>query len=202
MLNCGRKLPLFFQRACRFSTVLNPKLLSPTLKTGVEETFDEGIALKQLQQEYFTAPESSSLYAVRSGSYIQVSDDIVSKCVPEGLGGEIIDEFKFSHKKMWMVRDATKIICNLLDNFKDDANSSSSLSNDIVSFTPAQFNGKAEWDSAQLQISNNGKDVLKGIVQSVDGNAAESYFKAVKDSGIPNKIMLTGKHHFPYILFF
>lgn len=199
MLNYSRKLPAFIQRACKFSTILNPKIVTPNLKTSVEETADEGAALKQLHHDYFIAPENSNLYAVRSGSYMQVPDNIISTTVPEGLGGEITDEFKFSHKKQWMIRDATKIICHILDNFQSDTKSSTSLSNDILPFSPTQFSGKPEWESAKLQISLNGRDVLKGTAQSNDGNVPESYFKALKDTSVPNKIMLTGKDFFSLV---
>lgn len=195
MLNHSRKLPVLFQRSVRLFSTLNAKLTHLNLKSTTEEACDDGQALMQLHQDYFSSSDSSQLYNLRSGTYVQVPEDIGSKFVPEGLGGEIDDEFKFAHKKMWMIRDTTKIICRILDDHKNKTDTISSSSLEPQGFSPVQFCGKPEWDSAKLQISVNGKNLLKESdkVSSTNFNLADSCFKTLKSEGIPNKIMLTGK---------
>ncbi len=61
-----------------------------------------------------------------TGQYVQVTNADMQK-IPEGMSGEIADEFEVNsfegEEKYWMIRDSSKLCCQILDEFKAKKNS-------------------------------------------------------------------------------
>lgn len=51
------------------------------------------------------------------GTYVSISNDDIKRYVPEGLPKEISDEFRFTSRSEWMIRDASKVLFNFIEAF-------------------------------------------------------------------------------------
>jgi len=194
---------LFGGRVHRFSRKIvnrfcEAKFSTVPLKSALENvkledipSLDEGSALKQLHHDYFSCNDASNLLNVRSGAYVEVPLDALTKFVPEGLNGDIKDEFKFSHKNMWMIRDTSKLVCKIIDHFettlRSPTKSDNLVSQSVQQSLPVshtEYINRPEWETARLKCSVFGKDVGSDNLDDIN-----KYFEG---KPIPNKIMLTG----------
>jgi len=171
-----------------FFSTLNVK---PSLEATEDQPIGDGFVIKQLHQSVFSSSDNENYLNVRSGSYVEVSPEILGKYIPEGLSSDIKDEFKFAHKNMWMVRDSSKFVCKIIDHFGEKLKGGVKIEKNVSEITqcsvPAQFSNRPEWDNAQLACSIFGKEIGKEHKDDVD-----KYFKSLKEKDIPNKVMLTG----------
>lgn len=71
-------------------------------------------------KDYFSAnfapnDTTTSLYDVPEGGYMKIDKKTIGEVFPEGLGGEIAQEFIFTRDNAWMVRGTSKLLCRILD---------------------------------------------------------------------------------------
>lgn len=77
-------------------------------------------------ENFSVKPSSSSIYEVTEGGYIEIDRNMAKKYFPEGLAGEAAEEFELSGREAWMVRENTKLLCRILDDFHPVKNKSNS----------------------------------------------------------------------------
>ena len=166
--------------------------------------------------------KSPSLYDVKEGGYVDISNDTISKNFPEGLAGEMNDEFEFSGTKTWMIRDSTKVLCKLIDEYDQLKNRTSSVDN-AESLTMVNSNNKPSavqsnislngltdrdpWRNTIMQAQYYGEEVIERVeafkklrgkppVQEFRGNLISKHIDKIKQvhkGEIPTKILIAGK---------
>jgi hypothetical protein len=60
---------------------------------------------------YYPKKDISQVQIVQEGGYMDITEEDLSKYYPEGLAGGAEEEFDFSQRTSWMVRDTTKVLC-------------------------------------------------------------------------------------------
>lgn len=149
----------------------------------------DGTDLAKYYAEYFYSPSNQNAYDIRSGSYMDVDEKDILRYFPEGLAGETDEEFQYSNKKRWMIRDSTKVLFRIIEetekrlkydpqealdkNVKKSKAPSDLLSADPVAAPPKvegvglhsavripRLEGQAEWPDSQLRVSYFGQDLF------------------------------------------
>lgn len=164
---------------------------------------------------------SPSIYDVKEGGYVDISNDTISKCFPEGLAGEMSDEFEFSGTKTWMIRDSTKVLCRLIDEYDQLKNRKSVT--DTEPLTMVNSNNKSStvqsnislngltdrdpWRNTIMQAQYYGEEVIERVeafkklrgkppVQEFRGNLINKHIDKIKQvhkGEVPTKILIAGK---------
>ena len=120
-IHCAGRVPQVPNRILRsFSTAVNTESESSNIEIPevvVEELYNESSKSTFLLSDHYTLPSEKSFYEVREGEYMEISKEDIKTYFPEGLAGDTNEEFDFSGKNIWMVRDSSKILCRVLDNF-------------------------------------------------------------------------------------
>ena len=100
-----------------------------------------------------------------TGSYMTLNDDDISTYFPEGLAGELNEEFEMTNEKKWMIRDPTKLVCRLIDNFEyykkitnHERNDKIIQSNRII--IPTLTDNLKEWNDAVISVKHYGEELL------------------------------------------
>lgn len=154
-----------------------------------------------------------SLYNIREGMYIDIPQTDVEKYFPEGLAGDSKEEFEYSQRNSWMMRDVTKLLCRLVDEFSPSSASTPSTSS-MSSAPPSkqsvispivvpELTDKPEWLKSTLRVKRFGSELpyTKPINESGltivngPGSLVQEYYSALSTNpnyATPNKVMLTG----------
>lgn len=147
-----------------------------------------------------------------TGQYDVVTEADV-KSVPEGFSGEINAEFEVhgdnETDKLWMIRDSSKLICKILDNFKAKSGTQParevSTSQRRVNLEDYGLRSDIEWHDAVMSVDYYGKELLGKpkinmksggdmYLASHEGDLVESYMHKIKEEvpEVPDRILLTG----------
>lgn len=71
---------------------------------------------------HFAAGSEQNISDVREGGYVALKDDDLAKYLPDGITGEVMQEFDFSEVQSWMVRDTSKVLCRLIEEYEASKN--------------------------------------------------------------------------------
>ena len=103
----------------------------------------------------FSRNSSSSLYEVPEGCYTELNESEIRKHFPEGLAGESKEEFEFTGKNAWMVRESSKLLCGILDDFHPPVKASNSSSSSSRNTIETRINIPGLTDRNELQGSTS-----------------------------------------------
>lgn len=169
--------------------------------------------LEDLHKKKFVFPEGPhALTSAPTGSYVAVTDEDVKR-VPEGFAGELEHEFLFvglDKPKYWMIRDAGKLVCNLLDEYKmsklDDLSNYSR--HPPMKLRNVQFEGltdRPDWHDSVMNVQHYGDNLMSIPKKSLkaSGNRqleyegpdmVTEYMQGIKENvpELPTRIMLAG----------
>lgn len=181
------------------TAILNSKKFS-TSQDILEESTEPSFSIGQLYNHHFFADKVKSVYDVAPGGYVSCDEKELIKYLPEGLAGEIEKDFELTNKKEWMIRESTKVICTILDEFQ--SKSKAKKDSFITTMSVPNLTDRAEFPDAFLRIKSFNNDLLPlnpansptfpvSGPKSSAGTVAE-YFKE-KNGEMPDKIMIGGK---------
>lgn len=167
------------------------------------------------RKKFFQPAGPHALTSEATASYVAVTDEDVKR-VPEGFAGELEHDFLFvglDKPKNWMIRDAGKLVCNLLDEYKmskqeDPTNYNRPEAKSYYNFDFEGLTDRPEWHDAAMNVQHYGENLLflpkKSLKASggrqfeYEGNVTENFLGAIKEKipEIPTRIMLTGECFF------
>lgn len=130
-------------------------------------TSEDGAMLKSFTTSHFSSEGIPSIYDLRSGAYQRLSQDELTKFLPEGVAGETAAEFAFTKQNAWMIRDTTKVLCRLIEEvegrltkpFSHPSTGHQAQGLHSVIDMP-RLTRRPEWEHAQLDISCYGQKVI------------------------------------------
>lgn len=154
------------------------------------------------------------LHLTPEGCYVEVSEKDIKEYLPEGLAGDLDEEFEFSGNKLWMMRDVGKVLMRLVDEFPTNNKANSlppkTTNKSTKSFRlPIDVDGlttRPEWSTAVTKIEYYGNDmnsaritkqfghVIDEALKSLDENATnvDKQIATMNAIGRPTKILLQG----------
>jgi hypothetical protein len=158
----------------------------------------------------FTA-RCKDIYFTQEGAYQNISKEEMDKYLPEGACGEMDKEFEASGSLSWMIRDSTKLVYRIIDEFKN-RNGESIVPRRGLRETikiPYFTDMQVKWPGSYMEVfsySNRnlatvqdpikkGKKDWQKIVRGPD-SAVEKCLASIKEknkNSIPNKVLLTGQ---------
>ena len=143
-------------------------LSSPTVPSSLPMTsthvLQDFTSLDQMKfNEKFNATACTDFHDVKEGGYVDLDPKDVAKTIPEGLAGEMNDEFDFSSRSSWMVRDTAKLLIRILEEYET---TKKTMKNDKLlprSFSSRiQLHGltdRPEWSDAKMQLHYYGTEL-------------------------------------------
>jgi hypothetical protein len=73
-------------------------------------------------KKHFLTGSAANIHHVKEGGYMELDEADIKKYFPDGFIGDIEKEFEYSENKAWMIRDSTKLLCRIIEEF-DEAKS-------------------------------------------------------------------------------
>lgn len=147
--------------------------------------------------------DAKSVYEVPPGGFMDVNIDELDTLIPEGLSGEIEHQFSAALRSAWMIREPTKILCRIIDEFQGsqvDANTQ----HFAMKYNYEGLTNRPEWDDSKLKVFCNGVEVKRPEDKFIDeqtfvfggeSSPMEGYISGIKDknkSELPKKVVLSG----------
>ena len=154
---------------------------------------------------HFKKKDAMSEFIVQEGGYIDLNEEELKSFFPEGLAGEANEEFEYSSRTAWMIRDSGKLLCRLLDEYSALKSNTPVFSKTSVQ-TPVklpQLTDRPEWAKSQIRVKRFGRDLSRAIpindvgmrITNGPGSIVDEFIKQIKDPkfAFPAKIMLSGE---------
>jgi hypothetical protein len=107
------------------------------------------------EENFSIKPSSSSLYEIAEGGYMEIDSEMVKKFFPEGLAGETADEFALSRKEAWMVRESSKLLCRIIDDFQPVKGKPDSPNSDNINSVESRISIPGLTDRNELHGSSH-----------------------------------------------
>eukprot|EP01038_Epipyxis_sp_PR26KG_P003963 gene3963-5683_t len=184
-------------------------------------SFDQNEEVKTVEeiksvQDYFTESfdykyaAKKTIYTIREGGFVKLNDNQIENYFPEGFAGEIGKEFEQCNCSAWMVRDGTKVLCNLIDEFKiqklPNLKNLKSIKDQVLHsrIEVEKLTDRPDWQETKMEVrvfgekidvedDNNGP--TGHVISYGPDSKIKNYINGIKSktSGlIPDKIMITG----------
>lgn len=209
-----------------FSSISFDKRNKEESKVG-DNLPQEWYITNRLFTDLFDASSTKDIHDIQEGGYVSVSKEDRDKYFPEGLAGEMSEEFEFTGRESWMVRDGAKILCRILEKFEASKSKFDVSKNSAPGFrTKVNLEGltdRSEWSDSKMKVIYYGKEIdnTSSSSSSLPTNAGgDEKLVIVKGSGskvenvldnlstmctadskeFPSKIVLTG-NFFIYFYF-
>ena len=138
--------------------------------------------------------KKSDVYAVQEGGYVDLEPKELDQFFPEGLAGEMDAEFEFSGRKSWMVRDSSKLLCRILDEFASKGKQGAKQAQQ-----PAVHKGvvvpsltdRPEWVNSSMRVQYFGQELLPQPQETIAvPKSKKTKRTAVSNTGV--KVVSTG----------
>jgi hypothetical protein len=147
-----------------------------------------------LFENVFAMQKSNNLFQGREGAVYDVSEQDLKKYFPEGLAGEMDDENDLIEGASWMIRDSSKLLIRLIDEFiatKGEKLGALTIPKSIVSAVSIPtLTDRPEWDKSVISIKHFGKELTSPAEASLD-NVTVAGEGSLVDSCINNLRQLT-----------
>ena len=124
-----------------------------------------GLQFRDYLKTHFT-PSTNDIYNVRNGSFLPFTKSDVDAYLPEGLPFEQIDDIPPEKDGMWMVRESSKLVCRLIDEWeKKLVKSTPSEPFSRCSVVPyakvdiPKFTDRTEWQDTRLKCFYYGEEI-------------------------------------------
>lgn len=145
-----------------------PAFASQTKATQSSGSEAADISLEKLKfEDVFNASSCKDIHDVREGGYVDLDANEINKIIPEGLAGELDDEFDFTGRMSWMVRDSGKFLCRVIEEFeaskKSGETDASKKAQSRGFASPINLSGltdRPEWPDAKVHMFRLGTEVV------------------------------------------
>lgn len=131
----------------------------------------------------FLTPVSKNIYAVPEGGFIEVDPVQLDKYLPEGMCGPVEDGLELNNptkkgKPVWMVREGTKMLCRLIDEYdahlhnKNKSSGKEPVIHEVIHSRRVhvpQLTDKDEWSDNVIKITRYGKDLVNASNEKLQG---------------------------------
>lgn len=195
-----------FQIRSEFRRQLSSHASSSSTSSQSAFTYDPLAKVSNLRFDSVFDKNGASVHAVPEGGYVTLNARELDELMPEGLAGEVEDEFAYSRRKAWMIRQPTKILCRLIEKFDglDETSGNHSWKQASERVEWSGLTDRPEWPQSQLKVRYFGKAIASdasslatdGVLPSRNSSSDDLVSKLLEESkGVPNKIMLYGKAH-------
>jgi hypothetical protein len=109
--------------------------------------------------------KSGNIYAVQEGGYVDLDAKELETYMPEGLAGEMDTEFEFSGRQTWMIRDPSKLLCRILDEFRGGAGVPAlSVHKKVVL---PHLTDRPEWKNSSLSVKWFGQELMPPPLETI-----------------------------------
>lgn len=157
---------------------------------------------------------SKGIHQIRQGGYVPVPDEDIATYLPGTLMGEVKEEFEFSETKAWMIRDPTKLLCRIIEEYEVNKSTVGPLCSDIGDehgvVLRAHLPGltdRPERNDAIMKVYRRGQ-LISGSSHPTHGNyeinsgvgsLVENTLDEIKrgdklgNASLPTQILVTGK---------
>jgi hypothetical protein len=166
----------------------------------------------------FVVSDTESIHSVKEGGYLELDEAELKKYLPDCITGEVLQEFEFSERKAWMIRDSTKLLCRLIEEFEyihpkgaKERDEDSSVQPQTVSARPhlPGLTDRPERTDSVLQVYLHGNkisDEKRGSIGNYEitsgqGSLVESSVERILKGDefngpvFPRQIMVTGSQN-------
>ncbi len=118
-------------------------------------------------------------------SYVSCDESELAVFLPEGLSGEVENEFHFTGKRKWMERDAGKVVKAWIDNHSRKGKAKQGIA-------------EGEGSGAKINIYRYGANIMKDVSdETLVVEAFSGKLKLMEDDGLkggkPDRVVLTGE---------
>jgi len=126
---------------------------------------DEAIPYSFDKTFHVAASKAGNIYAVQEGGYVDLDAKELETYMPEGLAGEMDTEFEFSGRQTWMIRDSSKLLCRILDEFRGGAGVPGlSVHKKVVL---PHLTDRPEWKSSSLSVKWFGQELMPPPLETI-----------------------------------
>ena len=117
-----------------------PRHILPWEVVNANHNENSPLTVEHLHDEKFTYDGANALTSGPTASYVALTDDDFKR-VPEGFCGELETEFLYVYgdTKKWMIRDAGKLTCRLIDDFKNSKQAEQVAPPPVAAHAPVDF---------------------------------------------------------------
>ena len=171
----------------RFST---PAPLVAATGEGGEDSSD---AIPYTFGTFHVQNKKGDIYSVQEGGYVDLEPKELDQYFPEGLAGEMEAEFEFSGRQSWMVRDSSKLLCRILDEFKAKSagggGGGGGASGPVIhkAITLPSLTDRPEWVGSTMRVQYFGKDLLSPPQETIAmPKSKKTKRTAMSNSGVKN----------------
>lgn len=150
----------------RLAAIANDNVNGSTI---AETNVDDGKLVQSAFEKYFNQTNSpiSSIHNIRSGSHVDISAADIEKYIPEGLAGDLKEEFTFTQNQQhWMIRDSTKVVVRLIEEWekqlKGTTKSADNRNNKALEsvINVENLTDRKEWGDSTLQCYSFGNNLI------------------------------------------
>lgn len=148
---------------------------------------------------YVKQTRSFNLQNVPEGGYVDITPDIIEEYLPEGLAGEVAEEFQFTARHTWMIRESGKLLCRLVEEFEylklsrlDRPEAPVKTKSFHLPIEVEGLTDRPEWNGAKMTLKHYSNDIMRDKVFSDDESNIDRYVSELKAIGFPTKYLLTG----------
>jgi len=131
----------------------------------------------------FLAPSSKNIYAVPEGGFVEVDPVQLDKFLPEGMCGPVEDGLELNNptkkgKPVWMIREGTKLLCRVIDEYdahlyhKSKSSEKEPVIHEVVHprrVHVPQLTDKDEWSDNVIKVTRYGKDLVNASTEKLQG---------------------------------
>jgi hypothetical protein len=174
-----------------------------------EETDDQEerkvFSTTDLFENVFATQNSNNLMQGREGAVYDVSEQDLAKYFPEGLAGEMDDENDLIEGASWMIRDSSKLLIRLLDEFvatKGEKLGALTIPKSIVSTVCIPtLTDRPEWEKSVISVKHFGKELTipaetlsDNVTVAGEGSLVDNCINNLRQltPDFPKNIMITG----------
>jgi hypothetical protein len=175
------------------------------------KTPDNEKSLFEKHGAFFENNNAENIFEAREGGYVNLPSDIAETVFQDGMAGDMAKEFELAGHPVWMIRDPTKILCRLVNEYEISIGRTENVHNfkDIAVKQDLQFSRAEPWNSCVIQAQKFGTELLNKIapqyklreekVSSNLRNQSNNYTDKILEAHnqkVPTKVLLTGKLFF------
>ena len=152
-----------FRLRCRqqehnFSTI-------PLLENDFVSVSEESHVKFSFESNFHSSDKKVDIYSVQEGGYVDILQHDIDKYLPEGISGELAEEFDFSCRTALMVRDVDKLLCRIIEEF--DSRKLETPTTPPKSFRQKidlpDLTDRPEWSNATIRVQYYGNDLCSNF---------------------------------------
>ena len=185
------------QQDAPFVSSLPPTVPSSAPVSPPTHVLQDFMTLDQMKfDDKFNATTCTDFHDVKEGGYVDLDPKDVAKTIPEGLAGEMNDEFDFSSRSSWMVRDTAKLLIRILEEYESTKKGVTKNDKLPCSYSSRiQLHGltdRPEWSDAKMQLHYYGAELQYPTKTSSSSSSGSSRGIGTEPSHSDSELITNG----------